>query len=99
MYGGGRSPRTAYVGIGGKLRQRVHQHLVKRDSSVTTGTSVVRLNVEYVREVAWWEHDEFNDREWLEAGELVAFDVLEPDLRSRGEIRQFSEQIATAKDF
>ena len=40
MYGGqGRSLHVAYVGIGGKLRGRVEQHLVRRGSSVATGTS------------------------------------------------------------
>ena len=72
---------------------------MKRDSSVTTGTSVVGLNVDYVREVAWWEHDEFTDRWWLEAGELVAFEVLVPDLRSRGEIRNFAGDIARNQQF
>lgn len=99
MYGAGRNPRAAYAGIGERLRRRVHQHLVKRDSSVPTGTSVVGLNVEYVRQVAWWEHEEFNDRWWLEAGELVAFEMLAPDLRSRGEIRHFAGDIARSQKF
>lgn len=50
MLGG--SPRfAAYVGIGGDLRERVSQHLVKRDSSVVTGTTAVGLNPDHVREV------------------------------------------------
>jgi hypothetical protein len=87
MLGG--SPRfAAYVGIGGDLRERVSQHLVKRDSSVVTGTTAVGLNPDHVREVDWWEHEGFSDRERLEAAELVAFDVFDPALRSRGRVRE-----------
>jgi hypothetical protein len=87
LYGGRDTSRSAaYVGIADKLRQRIRQHLVTRDSSVATGTHVVSLNAELVTEVAWWEHPAFADRIRLEAAELVAFDVLEPTLRSRGAI-------------
>ena len=38
MYGGsGAGLYVAYVGVASKLKQRVTQHLVRRDSSVTTG--------------------------------------------------------------
>ncbi len=85
MYGGeGRGRYVAYVGIAQKLKGRVVQHLVRRDSSVTTGTSAVQLNPDYVTEVEWWEHPDFAQRHVLEASELVAFDVLDPALRSRG---------------
>jgi excinuclease UvrABC nuclease subunit len=54
MYGGqGRSRYVAYVGLATKLKSRVEQHLVRRDSSVTTGVSAVSLNPEYVTEVRW----------------------------------------------
>jgi len=87
MYGGrGRRLFVAYVGIGDNLRRRVVQHLVKRDSSVATGTSAVGLNPDYVTQVRWWVSPDFDDRHVLEAAELVAFDVLDPALRSRGTI-------------
>lgn len=35
----------------------------------------------------WWEHSAFAERIRIEAAELVAFEVLEPTLRSRGAIR------------
>lgn len=85
MYGGqGRSQYVAYVGLAKKLRGRVDQHLVRRDSSVTTGVSAVSLNSDFVTQVRWWTHPDFDKQDILEAAELVAFDVLEPSLRSRG---------------
>lgn len=49
MYGGqGPGRYVAYVGIGKSLKSRAIQHLVRRDSSVTTGTSAVRLDPDYV---------------------------------------------------
>jgi len=45
LYGVDGSARfVAYVGKAGKLRERLGQHLVRRDSSITTGASVVSLN-------------------------------------------------------
>jgi hypothetical protein len=94
MYGGqGRSRYVAYVGLGSKLRGRIEQHLVRRDSSVTTGVSAVSLNPDYVTEVCWWEYPDFAKQECLEAAELVAFDVLEPALRSRGGITDRAKQL------
>jgi hypothetical protein len=84
LYGGcGRSSHIAYVGIARKLKQRVMQHLVNRDSSVTTGTSAAGISPDYVTQVGWWEHPKFHEERFLEAAELVAFDVLDPVLRSR----------------
>jgi hypothetical protein len=85
MYGGkGRGRYVAYVGIGKGLKSRIIQHLVRRDSSVATGTSAVQLNPDYVTSVEWWEHPDFAQRHALEAAEMVAFEVLDPALRSRG---------------
>ena len=60
---GGRGSRSyvAYVGIGGKLKGRIVQHLVRKDSSVTTGTTATSLNPEHVTQVRWWEAEEFID--------------------------------------
>lgn len=82
---GGQGPRlyVAYVGIARKLKQRVTQHLINRDSSVTTGTSAARINPDYITQVGWWEHPRFQEASFLEAAELVAFDILNPVLRSR----------------
>ena len=100
MYGGkGKAKDVAYVGIGGKLKQRIQQHLVLRDSSVTTGVSAVSLNPEHVTKVSWWEHQSFDGKVTLEAAELVAFEVLNPDLRSRGNIKATASELAVEADF
>lgn len=100
MYGG-QNPRlyVAYVGVAGRLKSRIIQHLVRRDSSVTTGTSAVVLNPDYVTEVRWWEHPDFAERHVLEAAELVAFDVLDPALRSRGGIPARAKELYAAEAF
>lgn len=84
----------AYVGIADKLKQRLTQHLIRRDSSIVTGVSAVSLNPTLITEVRWWEHPEFADRFALEAAELVAFEVLDPVLRSRGGITERATEIA-----
>ena len=100
MYGGsGRSKYVAYVGLGSKLKSRIDQHLVRRDSSVTTGVSAVSLNPDLVTEVAWWEHERFEDRVSLEAAELVAFDMLDPALRSRGHTTERARELNADAEF
>lgn len=85
MYGGrGRGLYVAYVGIAGSLRSRINQHLVLRDSSIATGVSAVHLNPDRVTQIDWWEHDDFADVGVREAAEIIAFDIFEPVLRSRG---------------
>jgi hypothetical protein len=94
MFGGqGRNLYVAYVGLASNLRQRLTQHLIRRDSSVVTGVSAVSLNPDLITDVRWWEHPDFARQEILEAAELVAFDVLEPALRSRGGITDRAIQI------
>ena len=84
LYGGqGQRLYVAYVGIAEKLKPRVVQHLINRDSSVTTGTSPVRIDPDYVTQVGWWEHPIFEEVTFREAAELVAFDILKPVFRSR----------------
>ena len=100
MYAGkGKGLYCAYVGVAGKLKQRVLQHLVRRDSSVTTGASAVLLRPEYITEIRWWEHPDFSERHVLEAAELVAFDILEPILRSRGAIQEKSRHVHSDETF
>ena len=100
MYGGkGRGRYVAYVGIGKNLKNRVVQHLVRRDSSVTTGTSAVQLNPDYVTAVEWWEHPDFAQRHVLEAAEMVAFDVLDPALRSRGAPQEKARELYADERF
>jgi len=100
LYGGtSRNKYIAYVGIGGDLRSRLVQHFINRDSSVTTGTSAVALNPDFISELVWWEEEEFGKREHLEAAELVAFDVLDPSLRSRGRPSKAAIEIRSNMEF
>ena len=99
MYGGEDRRYVAYVGIGDDLRRRVTQHLANRNSSATTATGAVRLHPDHISAVAWWEHPNFADRIELEAAELVAFDVLEPTMRSRGGITGAAKQRAADDTF
>jgi hypothetical protein len=84
MYAG-EPPRTwvAYVGMASDLHGRLFQHFVRRDSSVVAAAAV-RLDLDYIRFVDWWEDEQFTDGAVRHAAELVAFDVFEPGLRSRG---------------
>lgn len=94
LYGGkGRDLYIAYIGVADAFKTRIYQHLVRRDSSIATNTSTIGLNVEYVTEVRWWEHPEFSKRHILTAAELVAFDVFDPVLRSRGVIEKSARQL------
>ncbi len=85
MYGGkGHARYVAYVGSAGKLRQRIEQHLDRRDSSIVTSASAVRNHPDQLLGVSWWENEEFATKAKLAAAELVAFEVLDPVVRSRG---------------
>lgn len=100
LYGGrGAARSAAYVGAADRLKQRIRQHLISRDSSVVTGASVVRLNPDRITEVAWWTHPTFTERASLEAAEMVAFDVLQPTLRSRGAVQMEARQLYTDEGF
>lgn len=100
LYGGrGRGAHVAYVGSARDLRTRLTQHLIRRDSSITTGAAVVTLNADLVTQARWWEHPNFHDETWLLAAELVAFDVLEPTLRSRGQPQEQARQLYADPQF
>jgi hypothetical protein len=100
MYGGqGRTAYVAYVGLANNLKQRLSQHLISRDSSVVTGVSAASLNPDLVTKIQWWEHVDFEKRAVLEAAELVAFDVLEPVLRSRGAVTERARMLYTDASF
>ncbi len=76
LYGGrGRGLHVAYVGSARDLRNRVTQHLIRRDSSITTGVTVAMLNADHVTQVRWWEHPSFADETHLLAAELLAFET------------------------
>ena len=100
MYGGAQTRKyVAYVGITGSLKERITQHLVRRDSSITTGATAVSLNPEKVTEIRWWHHEGFSDGNFLAAAETVAFEVLDPVLRSRGNITEKAKEITSSSEF
>jgi hypothetical protein len=53
----------------------------------------------FITELRWWLHPKFNDRKVLEAAELVAFNLFEPSLRSRGNIRKTALELYKRLDF
>jgi hypothetical protein len=73
--------------------------VVKRDSSVTTGTAAVGLQPNHVRAVEWWQYPSFGSNVDRAAAELVAFDVLELALRSRGGINREARERAADPAF
>ncbi len=100
LFGGKKGNKfVAYVGIADKLRQRVSQHLIRRDSSITTGASIVSLNPDYITEIQWWEYPDFSDRGFLEAAEEVAFDIFNPILRSRGKLTVRAQELLNDSGF
>jgi hypothetical protein len=100
MYGGER-PRTwvAYVGLAGELQGRLIQHFVRRDSSVVTRSSAVGVNIDRVVHVDWWEHPSFADVDSLHAAELIASEILQPALVSRGGVRRTARALAADQAF
>jgi hypothetical protein len=100
LYGGkGQRKFVAYVGIADKLRQRISQHLARRDSSIVTGISVVSLNPDYVTEIKWWEYPDFSKRDYLKAAEVIAFEIFNPVLRSRGKLTDRAIQLLKDQDY
>ena len=84
---------VAYVGIARKLRRRIGQHLITRDSGVAVGTSAVGINAaDYVTEVCWWQSGSFRGKYALEAAEMVATEILQPALDSRAMIPEATKR-------
>ena len=94
-----RSGMYSYIGMASQLRDRVSQHLIRRDSSVTTGASTVVLNPDKISECHWWVHDSFNDKIYLEAAELIAFNKFNPTLTSRGTVSNQAKVISSETKF
>ena len=88
-----------YIGLSGRLRDRISQHLLRRDSSVSTGVSSVSLNPDNIEECHWWVHEIFDDRDYLEAAELIAFEIFQPTLVSRGKPSSKAVEIIKREDF
>jgi hypothetical protein len=101
LYGGKskRNLHVAYVGIAKSLRTRIIQHLINRDSSVSTGISAVRLSPDYVTEIRWWTDPNFTDRSKRQAAEKIAFQVLRPPLASRGATTKQAQDLELDETF
>lgn len=100
FYSGGKGPKyVAYVGIAGRLKQRIVQHLIRRDSSVTTGTSAVNLNPDQVISLSWWVHTDFDETVKLKSAEIMAFEILNPALRSRAGADSAGAALLDDKEF
>jgi hypothetical protein len=96
--GNGRNKYIAYVGIAKNIRQRILQHLIRRDSSIVTGVSAISLNPEKITEVRWWVLPP-EDNQFLNEAEVVAFEILNPVLRSRSSISAPVDYIARNNNF
>ena len=89
----------SYVGSSGKIKDRVQQHLLKRNSSVTTGASATSLNPDKIAECDWWCHKTFVEKEYLDAAELIAFKELKPTLVSRGSPTDEAKELSKDQEF
>jgi hypothetical protein len=88
-----------YVGQSKETRDRIRQHLERMDSSVTTDAATVSLSAELISGVRVWTSPEFETAVNRRAAEQVAFQVLNPTLRSLGGIGGEAKQLANSKAF
>lgn len=100
LFGGtGKNAYVAYVGSTRYLKNRISQHLIRRDSSVTSGTTAASLNPDFVTEVHWWRASGFYNKVKREAAEIVALQMLEPTLRSRSRLTGSAQELADDPEF
>ena len=66
---------------------------------MTTGVAAACLNPDVVGKVCWWESDHFTDVGALKACEIIAFDLLNPTLRSRGGVETTTQRYLGDKRF
>jgi hypothetical protein len=59
----------------------------------------VGINPDYVTEIRWWEHPRFSKPAAREAAELVAFELLDPALRSRKRIGKAAQELLKSNRF
>lgn len=90
---------NAYVGISSNVQSRISQHLEYRNSSVTTGGSAVSIDPHLVDGCRCWCDPEFEEKPFLLAAEIVAVQMLDPVLRSRGAKHVEGARLASTSDF
>lgn len=88
-----------YAGVSKSLKARILQHLIRRDSSITTGASAVSINPDYLDKIVWYQYDSFEDKITREAAEIIAFDVFKPVIKSRGKVNNASKELSLNEDF
>ena len=66
---------------------------------MVTGAAATSINPDLTSTVQWWATAEMEDPVIREAAELVAFDVLDPALRSRGGVRTSAAALAADPSF
>ena len=94
-----KAKKVAYVGRSKNLRERIQQHIIKRDSSVSTGVSATVLNPDKISHIKWWTHEDFSNDDCLKAAEQIAFVILKPILRSRENVSEKAELVLKDQDF
>jgi hypothetical protein len=100
MYAGsGRALEAIYVGIASNLKSHLGQHLIRRDSRITTGAGAVSLNPDKICEVHWWKHKRFKSMDYRGAAEVIASQVLNPVLRNRALPTPEARELADDKSF
>ena len=88
-----------YIVQSGRLRTRIRQHLVSKDSSVVTQTYAYALLPDQISDINWWEDESFNEEFSRQAAELVAYDALKCILRSRGTVNKKATELYNDKLF
>ena len=90
---------VAYVGSSRNLKERIRDHIIRRNSSVVTGVSAAVLNPDKVSHICWWCHQDFSDKNRLGAAEIVAFEVFNPSLRSLAPVAKAAQGVLKDGDF
>ena len=85
---------VAYVGISGSLKDRLNQHFFRKDSSATTSVGAVSLDPDFITLIDWWSHEHFTDNTTMQAAELIAFEILNPVMRSRGKVQEEARELS-----
>ena len=84
--GRGEHLSVAYVGETAELKTRLRQHLVTRNSSITSSERAVSVNPDAITFVYWWEDKAFKKDTAREAAELIATEQLHPIMRSNNRV-------------
>ena len=89
-----RSGCVAYVGLSKKLRNRIRDHTTYHNRA-----SATVLNLDQVSRICWWLNPKFSDKTYREAAEVVAFEVLNPSLCSRGKVTKRAKDVLKDQTF